>query len=60
MDTLRRRAGVLQIDILRRDLHIVHGGFDVSVAHQLHQRGQADAGAYHIRGEGVPAMSSKT
>jgi hypothetical protein len=31
----------------------VHGGFDVGVAHQLHQRRQADAGAHHIRGEGV-------
>jgi hypothetical protein len=31
----------------------VHGGFDVGVAHQLHQCGQADASTHHIRGEGV-------
>ena len=53
MDALRRSTCVLEIDILRRDLHVVHGGFDVSVAHQLHQRGQADTGAHHIRGERV-------
>jgi len=53
MDALRRRAGILQIDILRRDLYVVHGGFDAGVAHQLHQRGQADASTHHIRGEGV-------
>ena len=53
MDALRRGAGVLKIDVLRGDLHIVQGGFDVGVAHQLHQRGQADAGAHHIRGEGM-------
>jgi hypothetical protein len=34
----------------------MHGGFDVGVAHQLHQRGQADARAHHIRGEGVTAI----
>jgi hypothetical protein len=48
MDALRRRAGILKIDILGRDLHVVQRGFDVGVSHQLHQRGQADTGAYHI------------
>jgi hypothetical protein len=28
----------------------------VSVPHQLHERGQADAGSQHIRSEGVPPM----
>jgi hypothetical protein len=54
MDALCRGAGILKIDVLRGDLHIVQGGFDVGVAHQLHESGQADAGAHHIRGEGVP------
>ena len=53
MDTLRRRAGVLEIDILRSDLHVAHGGFDVGVAHQLHQCGQAHAGAHHVGGKSV-------
>ena len=53
MDALRRRAGVLEIDILGRDLHVVHGGFDIGVSHQLHKRRQADAGAHHIGGERV-------
>ncbi len=54
MDALCGRTGVLEIDILRRDLHVVHSGLDVGMAHQLHQRGQADACAHHVRGEGVP------
>ena len=53
MDALRRGAGVLKIDILRRDLHVVQGGFDVGMPHQLHECGQAHAGAHHIGGEGV-------
>ena len=53
MDALRRGAGVLKIDVLRRDLHIVQSGLDVGVTHQLHECGQADAGAHHIGGEGV-------
>ena len=56
MDALRRGAGILKIDILRRDLHIVQSGLDISVAHQLHERRQADAGTHHIRGESVPDM----
>ena len=48
MDALRCRAGVLQVDVLGRDLHIVQGGFDVGVPHQLHQCGQAHAGAHHV------------
>lgn len=54
MDALRRGAGVLEIDVLRRDLHIVQGGLDIGMAHQLHECGQADAGTHHIRGEGMP------
>jgi len=48
---LCRRAGVLFKDIAGRDLDVNHGGRDVSVAHQLHECRQADAGANHIRSE---------
>jgi hypothetical protein len=54
MDALRGGAGILKIDILRRDLHIVQSGLDIGVAHQLHERRQADAGTHHIGGEGMP------
>jgi len=47
------RARILQVDVLGGDLHIAQGGLDVGVTHQLHERGQADPAAYHVRGEGV-------
>jgi hypothetical protein len=53
MDALRCGAGVLKVDILWRDLHIVQSGLDVGVPHQLHKRGQADAGAHHVGAERV-------
>jgi hypothetical protein len=53
MDALRHRTGVLEIDILRGDLHIMHRGLDVSMPHQLHKRGQADTGTHHIGSKGV-------
>jgi hypothetical protein len=54
MDAVCRSAGILNIDILWRDLHIVQSGLDIRMAHQLHERRHADAGAHHIRGEGMP------
>ena len=42
MDALRRGASILKIDVLRGDLHIVQSGLDIAVAHQLHERRQAD------------------
>jgi hypothetical protein len=54
MHALRRGAGILKIDVLRGDLHIMESGLDVSMAQQLHESGQADAGTHHIRGEGMP------
>jgi hypothetical protein len=54
MDAPRRGTGILKIDVLRGDLHIVQSGLDVGMAHQLHKSGQADAGTHHIRGEGMP------
>jgi hypothetical protein len=53
MDALRRGVGILKIDILGRDLHVVQRGFDVGVPHQLHERGQADPGAHHIGSKSV-------
>ena len=54
MDALCRSAGVLEIDVLRRDLYIVQGGVDIGMAHQLHESGKADTGPRHIRSEGMP------
>ena len=54
MDAVRGGAGILKIDILGRDLHIVESGLDIRMAHQLHECRQADAGSHHIRGEGMP------
>ena len=45
---------ILQVNVLWRDMNILHGSLDVCVTHQPHERGQADPSAYHIRGEGVP------
>src|ERR1039458_4778609 len=53
VDALRGRAGILQIDVLRCDLYVVHGGFDVGVSHQLHECGQADTCTHHVRCEGM-------
>jgi len=50
---LRHGARILLVDVLRGDLHIAQSSLDVSVTHQLHQRGQTDAAAYHVRGKGV-------
>jgi hypothetical protein len=44
----------LSLRILLGDLHIPQSHADVFVAQQLHQSGEADAEAEHLRGEGVP------
>ena len=46
-------AGVLLIDVKGSYFEIDEGGLDVGVAHQPHERGEADAGAHHVGGEGV-------
>ena len=53
MKVLGHRARILQVDVLRSDLHVTQGSLDVGVTHQLHERGQADPGAYHVGGKGV-------
>ena len=42
---------VLQVDILGSDPDIKQCSLDVRVSHQLHKRGQTDAGFYHVRGK---------
>jgi len=53
MKVLGHGARILQVDVLRSDLHVTQGSLDVGVTHQVHERGQADPTAYHFRGEGV-------
>ena len=53
MEALCRGAGILKVNILWRDLHIVQSGLDIGMAHQLHERWQADTGTHHILGEGM-------
>jgi hypothetical protein len=50
---LRYGARILKVDILWGDLHIVQRGLDIGVTHQLHERGQAHAGADHVGGKSV-------
>src|SRR5687768_15708079 len=48
---LSHGAGILLVDILRGNARVDHGGLDRRVAHQMHERGQADASEDHVRGE---------
>ena len=41
-------ASVLEIDVLRSDLHIQQGGLNIGMTHQAHERGEADAGPQHV------------
>ena len=47
---------VLQVDILGSDPDIKQCSLDVRVSHQLHKRGQTDAGSYHVRGKRMSTM----
>src|SRR5262249_44710422 len=49
---LRHRPGILKVDVLWGDLHIAQRGLNVGMTHQLHEGGQADTGADHVRGKG--------
>ena len=51
---LRDCPSILLIDLERSDLHIDEGGLDICMTHQLHEGRQANAGAHHIRREGMP------
>ena len=48
------RTVILLPNILWRQLHVKHGGVDVSVSHQMLQGGQGNAGSHHICAERVP------
>ena len=53
-DELSDRSRILLIDLQRCDLHINERGLDLRMSHQLHEGWKANAGADHVRGEGVP------
>ena len=40
-------------DIAWSELHIEHGGVDVGVAHEVHERRERDSAAGHVRSEGM-------
>jgi len=50
-DELRHRTGLLDVGVLRCDLHIAQCGFNAGVAHQLHESGRSHAGAHYILAE---------
>ena len=50
-DLLGHSPRVLKENILGSDPDIKQCSLDVGVSHQLHQRGQADAGSHHVRGK---------
>ena len=37
-----------EVDVLRSDLNIYQCGLDIGVAHQAHERREADAGPHHV------------
>src|SRR5580658_308029 len=53
-DVLGDRASVLLPDVLWSELNVDHSGLNLCMAHELHQRGEANARADHVCGEGVP------
>src|ERR1035441_8865869 len=53
-DVLGHGARILLVDLERGNLHVDERGLNVGVPHQPHQSRQADAGAHHIGGKGVP------
>ncbi len=46
----------LALEVGEGDIDIAHGHLGVDVAEQLHQNGEADAGAKHLRGVGMPEL----
>ena len=48
---LSHGADILLVDILRRDADVDHGDLDLRMSHQMHERGQTDAGTDHVHGE---------
>src|SRR4029077_7134286 len=52
-DVLSHGARILKINLLWSDLNIEQRGLDIGMTHQLHKRGQADAGKQHVRGKCV-------
>ena len=51
---MTRLRQMMSEELVRGELYIDERGFDLGMPHQLHERGQADAGADHVCGEGMP------
>jgi len=45
---LSDRTRVLDVHVLRGDLHIEQRGLDIGMTHQVHERGEADTGPQHV------------
>jgi len=54
LDVLCHSAGILLVDLFWCELHIHHGGLNLAVPHEVHQRRQAEAIAQHVPSEGMP------
>jgi hypothetical protein len=46
-------VGILPVDLFRGELHIEHGGLNLAMTHEVHQRRQAEAVAQHVPGKGM-------
>ena len=60
LHSLLNRAGVFSPNVLWREFDVEHGGADMGVSHQMHQGGNGDSRASHIRSEGMATMLPKT
>jgi len=52
-DLLCHSVRILPVDFFGGELYIDHGGLNLAMSHELHQRGQADAVAQHVPSEGM-------
>src|ERR1022692_1828457 len=52
-DVLGNHASILLPDVLWSELDVDQRGLNLCMPHELHQRRKANAGADHVRGEGV-------
>jgi hypothetical protein len=47
-------VGILPVDFFRSELYIDHGGLNLAMPHEVHQRWQTEAVAQHVSGKGMP------
>jgi len=50
---LSHGVGILPVDLFCGELHIDHGGLNLAMTHEVHQRRQTEAVAQHVSGEGM-------